>query len=177
MSKKYFIELSAYNIWANNRVCNWLDKISDEQWNQPVVSSFDSICKTILHIANAEKIWKERIIKQPDHEMLSETFKGSKEDLIKIWKELSLSFKKVIEGMPQDLFEQNLFYRNTKGIEYNLPYYQLLAHVFNHSTYHRGQVVTMLRNLDFMDVNSTDITTYFNDRKSNIELKCSEIEH
>jgi uncharacterized damage-inducible protein DinB len=161
MSKKYFIELSEFNIWANDRVCSWLDKISDEQWKQPLVSSFNSIYETILHVANAEKTWAERLEKKSNSEMLSTTFKGSKTELLVTWKELSRNFKKLIEEMPEDQFQQKLLYKNSKGIEYNEPYYQLLAHVFNHSTYHRGQVVTMLRQVGFTDVNSTDMTTYF----------------
>ena len=161
MYKNYFIELSEYNIWANDHVCDWLDKISEDQWNQPVVSSFNSIYKTILHMAGAEKIWVQRLQGYSRVEILAETFKGSKSELIKAWKEISRSFKKVIEDMPEDLLQQKLLFKNTKGIEYDQPYYQLLAHGFNHSTYHRGQVVTMLRQVGFTDVNSTDIITFF----------------
>ncbi len=161
MSKKYFTELSEYNIWANDRVCDWLGKISEEQWKQPLVSSFRSIYETILHVASAEKIWVERLQKKTSHELLSETFTGSKEDLLKTWKEISLSLKKLMEEMPEEQFQQKLLFKNTKGIEYHQPYYQLLAHVINHATYHRGQVVTMLRQVGFTEVNSTDITTYF----------------
>lgn len=161
MSKIYFIELSEYHIWANDRVCNWLERISEEQWNQPVVSSFNTLYETILHIAGAEKIWAERLLKNPRPEILGETFHGSKEDLIKTWKEISLSLKRIIEAMPDDQFQQKLLFKNTKGIEYNQPYYQLLAHVINHTTYHRGQVVTMLRQVGFTDVTSTDMTTFF----------------
>lgn len=165
MSKEYFIELSEYHVWANNRVCDWLDKISEEQWNQTVVSSFNSIYETILHVAAAEKIWVERLQKNSNSEMLTKTFSGSKEELLKTWKEISISFKKLIEGMPEDLFQQKLLFKNTKGIEYNQRYYQLLAHVINHTTYHRGQVVTMLRQVGFTDVNSTDMTTYFRNQE------------
>lgn len=165
MSKKYFIELSEYHIWANDRVCDWLDKISEEQWNQPLVSSFSSIYETILHLAWAENIWVERLQKFSKIEINREAFNGSKGDLIKLWKEISLSFKKLIEDMPEDLFQKNLLFKNTKGIEYDQPYYQLLAHIINHTTYHRGQVVTMLRQVGFTDVNSTDMTNYFRNQK------------
>jgi len=161
MLKKYFIELSEFNIWANGRVCSWLDKISDEQWEQPQVSSFNSIYETILHMVSAEKIWVQRMSKYPQPEMLSNTFKGSKSELLAMWKDSSLSFKEIIENMPEDQFQQNFKYKNTKGIEYTQPYYQLMAHVVNHSTYHRGQVVTMLRQAGFTDVNPTDISAYF----------------
>lgn len=165
MPKDYFIELSEFNIWANGRVCNWLDKISDEQWKQPLVSSFNNIYETILHIVASEKIWVERLKGSSNPELLTKTFNGSKQELIELWKGISLNLKKLIEEMSEDLFQQNLLYKNTKGIEYNQPYYQLLAHVINHSTYHRGQVVTMLREVGFTDLSSTDLTTFFRTKK------------
>ncbi len=61
MTKSYFIELADYNIWANDIVHSWFDKISDEQWEQPMVSSFKSIAETSVHTAGAEKIWLERL--------------------------------------------------------------------------------------------------------------------
>ena len=150
MTKLYFTELADYNIWANNIVCTWLQSIAEEQWKQSIVSSFSSIYETVLHIAASE-----------NHQLLTETFNGSKEDLINEWQQISLSLKSFIEEMPDSLLQEKLLFRNTKGIEHNMPYYQLLAHVINHSTYHRGQLVTMLRQAGYKDVSSTDITTFF----------------
>jgi uncharacterized damage-inducible protein DinB len=161
MSKNYFIELSEYHIWANNQMCDWLKHISDEQWNQMVVSSFKSIYETILHMVSAEKTWLERMNKKPNSQMLAVTFKGSKDELIETWKEISDGYQKFVTAMSEDQFPQTLNYKNSKGIEFNQPIYQLLVHVFNHTTYHRGQVVTMLRQVGYTDVSSTDMTTFF----------------
>ncbi|MEO8111124.1 MAG: DinB family protein [Ginsengibacter sp.] len=161
MTKEYFIELADYHIWANNAVCNWLEQISDEQWKQSVLSSFSSIYETTLHTAAAEKVWVERLKKYSKFEILTQTFNGSKAEMINLWKEISQSFKNFIEEMPDDLLQQKLLFKNIKGIEHNLPHYQLIAHVINHSTYHRGQLVTMLRQVGFTDVSSIDMTTYF----------------
>ena len=46
MNKSYFIELAQYNIRANYIVISWLQQISEQQWKQPVVSSFNSITET-----------------------------------------------------------------------------------------------------------------------------------
>jgi uncharacterized damage-inducible protein DinB len=48
---------------------------------------------------------------------------------------------------------------------YELQYYQIFGHVFNHSTYHRGQIVTMLRQAGFIGVHSIDMSTYFRSKK------------
>lgn len=161
MNKQYFIQLADYNIWANNIVCGWLGNISDEQWKQHITSSFNSIYETVLHIAASEKVWVERLKKFTQHELLINTFHGSKEKLIKIWKDESISFEKFIEDFPNDSLNEKLAFKNTKGIPHNQPYWQLFAHIINHTTYHRGQLVTMLREVGYTDLDSTDMTTYF----------------
>ena len=161
MNKEYFIELAEYNIWANNIVCGWLEKISDEQWKQPVVSSFPGIYETLLHMAASDKVWLERLKKFTQHELLINTFNGSKDELIKIWKSESVNFKQFIEDFPAESINEKLAFKNIKGIPHNQPYWQLFAHIVNHTTYHRGQLVTMLRQVGYTDLSSLDMTTYF----------------
>ena len=86
MTKKYFQELAEYNLWANNIVCGWLDQISDEQWKQDVVSSFNSIQETVLHTISAEKAWVERFKKNPQTVWIQSSFKGTKDEHISLWK-------------------------------------------------------------------------------------------
>ena len=83
MNKKYFLELAQYNIWANQKMINWLSQISEEQWSQKLVGSFDSIETTAIHTAGAEKVWFERLNNQAQP-FLTLTFKGNKSDLIEI---------------------------------------------------------------------------------------------
>jgi uncharacterized damage-inducible protein DinB len=71
MTKKYFQELAEYNLWANNIVCNWLEQISDEQWKQEVVSSFNSIQQTVLHLISTERVWVERFKKKSKHNLVA----------------------------------------------------------------------------------------------------------
>ena len=167
MNKEYFIELAEYNIWANYIVCGWLEKISDEQWKQHVVSSFPGIYETVLHMASADKIWLERLKKFTQHELLINTFNGSKEELIKIWRDEFENFKKFIDDFPADQIDEKLAFKNIKGIPHNQPYWQLFAHIINHATYHRGQLVTMLRQVGYTDLSSLDMTTFFRTKAPN----------
>ena len=77
MTKNYFIQLADYNIWANDIVHSWFDKITGEQWEQPIVSSFDSIAATALHIAGAETIWLDRLNNAAAPVWLPAVLKGS----------------------------------------------------------------------------------------------------
>ena len=161
MTKSYFIELADYNIWANNIVCNWLEKISDEQWTQHVTSSFNSIQETVLHIIGAENIWLERMRKDEKQVWLPSVYKGTKEEHIALWKKTSQGLKDFVLAFDENNLQTNLDFKRLNGDPYSMPFYQLFAHVFNHSTYHRGQLVTMLRQVGFTDVGSTDMLGFF----------------
>jgi uncharacterized damage-inducible protein DinB len=156
MTKQYFKEIAEYNLWANTIVCDWLEQITDEQWNKEIFSSFNSIQETVLHIISAEKAWLQRFKKQPV-EWLQSTYKGTKDEHIKLWKGNSAELKAFIDAFDENDLNKNLDFKRLNGDAYSMPYYQLFAHVVNHATYHRGQLVTMLRQAGFTNVSSTDL--------------------
>jgi uncharacterized damage-inducible protein DinB len=156
MTKNYFKEATEYNLWANTIVCDWLEQISEEQWNREIISSFNSIQETVLHIISAEKAWLQRF-KKETVEWLQSNYKGSKEEHIKLWKENSAELKAFIDAFDENELNTNLDFKRLNGDAFSMPYYQLFAHVVNHATYHRGQLVTMLRQAGFSGVGSTDL--------------------
>ena len=156
MTKQYFKEIAEYNLWANTIVCDWLEQITDEQWNQEIVSSFNSIQETVLHIISAENAWLQRFKKEP-FDWLQSTYKGTKEEHIQLWKKTSTEVKAFIDAFDEKDLDTNLDFKRLNGDAYSMPYYQLFAHVVNHATYHRGQLVTMLRQAGFTNISATDI--------------------
>ena len=95
------------------------------------------------------------------YELIIDTFNGSKDDLIKICKEGVENFRQFIEDFPAESIAEKLAFKNIKGVPHDQPYWQLFAHIINHTTYHRGQLVTMLRQVGFTELSSIDMTTYF----------------
>ena len=156
MTKQYFKELAEYNLWANTIMCGWLGQINDEQWNQEIISSFNSIQETVLHIISAENAWLQRFRKEP-FEWLQSTYKGNKEEHIQLWKKTSEGFKEFIDAFDENDLNTKLDFKRLNGDAYSMPYYQLFAHVVNHATYHRGQLVTMLRQAGFKNISATDL--------------------
>src|SRR4051812_11919941 len=101
MTRQYFKEIAEYNLWANTIVCDWLEQITDEQWNKEIISSFNSIQETVLHIISAENAWLQRFKKEP-FDWLQSSFKGTKEEHIDLWKETSTELKSFV-----DAFDEN----------------------------------------------------------------------
>ncbi|MEI9909791.1 MAG: DinB family protein [Bacteroidota bacterium] len=165
MTKSYFITLAEYNTWANDMVHSWFDKITVEQWEQPIVSSFKSIEETALHTAAAETIWLERLNKLAEPRWLTNIIKGGKKEVQDAWKDSTAGLQSFVENFDETKMQDSVSFRRPDGNTYELQHYQIFSHVFNHSTYHRGQIVTMLRQTGFTDVKSTDISTYFWSKK------------
>jgi uncharacterized damage-inducible protein DinB len=161
MDKKYFMELAAYNNWADNTAMEWLHQITDEQWNQVITSSFSSIKQTAIHIASAEKIWVDFWEKVPDPVYLSGEFKGTKNDLIAIWEKASAALKFFVEKNPEENYRQHITFKYPRGGEGAMEFWQTFSHIINHSTYHRGQLVTLLRQAGFAKFSSIDLATYY----------------
>lgn len=96
------------------------------------------------HILNAQHIWAKRIL---GIEPLYGVWEiHSRQDFKKISEE---NFKMIHEALNENMLDQVIYYQNSKGIRYENQIADILFHLFNHSTYHRGQVVTLLKEAGF----------------------------
>jgi uncharacterized damage-inducible protein DinB len=161
MTKKYFIELAKYNNWTDDIIMDWISQISERQWEQNIESSFSTIKETVIHIVSAKKIWLDFWLKKPKPTYLSANFEGNKQGLILIWKKASSDLEKFVHEYPESEYKQpvTVYYPNGKKVE--MAFWKTLPHFVNHATYHRGQLVTMLRQSGFSDFKNTDLFTYF----------------
>jgi uncharacterized damage-inducible protein DinB len=160
MTKSYLLELADYNIWANDKLTNWLTQISSEQFEQPLVGSFKNIHETTLHIVAAEQIWHERLQNNVS-EWLMAVFEGDKDLMLNIWEKTSNDLKQYIQNLPEENFVEKFAFSTRDGTPYFMERYKALVHVFNHSTFHRGQLITLLRQVGFTGVSTTDLINYY----------------
>ena len=162
MNRDYLIQIADYNNWADNKVMEWLRQINDEQWERAIVSSFSSIRQTAIHIVSAEKYWVDHWEQTPEPTFLSMQFKGAKAELIDIWNKASTDLKTIVNGFPEEEYSRNIGFKYPRdGRIGQMPFWQTVVHVINHSTYHRGQLVTLLRQAGFFNLSSLDMATYF----------------
>ena len=76
------------------------------------------------------------------------------------WLKLDWRWKGWVEQASDDLLKGSITYRNMKGEEFCQPLYQIIHHLFNHMTYHRGQLVTMLRQAGAEQIPGTDFIAW-----------------
>jgi uncharacterized damage-inducible protein DinB len=153
------IDYARYNAWANETLINWLNAKPEEVLTQEVPSSFSSIIKTFNHILAVQEFWLAVIQEEPQvaPRYIAQTF-----DIDEIKTTLlaqSKAMAEYIAALSEDTLVAmvNLDAPWAKGTK---PCYQFLQHVFNHSTYHRGQITTIGRNLGLTDAPMTDYNYY-----------------
>ncbi len=150
----------AYNVWANERITSFITDAGLEIAEQETPSSFNTIRKTIYHIWDAEVIWFTRVKGEQITTWPSESFTGNFEEALKAFTENSKQLQAYVERKDRALLDTVIRYKNLKGVEYAQPVEEILFHVVNHGSYHRGQVVTMLRALGYTNLQTTDLISY-----------------
>ena len=158
--KKVFVQYAAYNIWANQRMTDCISNLSDEQINKEINSSFKSIYATLLHMLDAENIWWQRIKLQEQIDVPSLNFKGSVLELASSLMKQSKHWKEWVDLATEAALEHEFIYRNTKKEQFKQPVCEVLLHLFNHQSYHRGQLITMFRQVGLEQVPNTDLIAF-----------------
>ena len=153
-------DYAGFNLWANHQTVDWLKSKPLELMTREVPSSFPSLHQTLLHIWSAEKVWLERLQQAPAEAFLFQVFKGTTEEVLEGILKMSEQFKTYVQTLPDADFPEICHFRLLNGIEDDRPRYQMIHHCINHSTYHRGQIVTIARNLELTDPPSTDLMRY-----------------
>jgi uncharacterized damage-inducible protein DinB len=153
-----------FNSWANKRILNWLFSKPLELLDREIPSSFPSLRKTMLHIWDAEQIWMHRLQGKVATSFPSETFTGTADDLKKGLLATSEHFAAFLHNCPDQFFQQEIRYQNSRGEQFTTPNSEVILHCIQHSTFHRGQLVTMARNLGLIDPPQTDYIGYVRER-------------
>ncbi len=156
-------ELYRYNSWANARIFEAASKVSPEDFVRTLPSSFSSLRETLLHIVSAEWIWLERWKGNSPPGFPDEEKNGSFQSLRDRWRRVDSDVLAFVSSIAPDGLENIIRYKNTAGNQYENPLGDLLRHVVNHSTYHRGQVTTILRTLGAKTV-STDLLFFYREK-------------
>ena len=151
-----------YNLWANTTLLSWLKSKPVAELEQEVASSFPSIKLTLLHIWQTERYWLAIIKKQdqPPHSEFTGTVQDVFDALLKTSGELATHISTMTDETVQErtFIESPWFSCDFRNFEY-------IVQVANHSTYHRGQVITIGRHLGYTDAPMTDYNLYNIDGK------------
>jgi uncharacterized damage-inducible protein DinB len=153
-------QLSTYHLWANGQLLDAIRLLPQTQIEQTLVSSFSSMQATVLHMWDAESIWWQRLRLQEQIVRPSDDFNGTFDELATQLLSQSKQWNAWVLAAQEHMFDHEFIYQNTKKEKFKQPVYQVLLQVFNHATYHRGQLITMLRQVGATQIPNTDFIAW-----------------
>ena len=154
--KEILQQYAAYNLWANQKLLDVIVKLDENVQQQIVASSFPNLYATVLHIWDAESIWWQRMKLHEKIMAPSENFNPTMQEAVNGLLQQNKLWEEWVNNATIPALEHVFAYQNTKKEQFKQPVYQMIHHVFNHGTYHRGQLVTMLRALGIDKIPATD---------------------
>jgi len=138
--------LVAYAEWANARILAAVAQLEPEAFTRDLRSSFPSVRDTLVHTCWADWVWLERLLGRSPKEVFDPATFPSVDALRARWQPVEAGYAAFLADPTLDL-GRPVTYINRKGEQWTYPVDQIIVHVVNHASFHRGQVVTMLRQL------------------------------
>jgi uncharacterized damage-inducible protein DinB len=134
-----------YNRWANARLLEAAASLTNDQFNRDLSSSYSSIRDTMTHLLSAEEIWLMRWKGLSPTEGLDPSSFPDVRSLKVRWAEVEIDQWNFLSKISDESLEEVVEYQNFKNEIWEYPLWAMIYEMVNHATYHRGQVVAMMR--------------------------------
>ncbi|MCW5965977.1 MAG: DinB family protein [Bryobacterales bacterium] len=149
-----------YTRWATAETLKACAALTYEELNEDMHTAYPTIWSTLVHLFQADSIWWSRFQQHPAS-LLADYNPGTDlDDLRARWMRLLDDVVSFAESRTEEQWREHLRFRNARGNEFEQPLWQLMMHVVNHGTLHRGQVLAMFRQLDRVPT-SVDLINYY----------------
>jgi uncharacterized damage-inducible protein DinB len=153
-----------YHYWARDRLFIAVDALTEEQLRRPLGNSFPSVFDTLVHLCGADWIWRSRWegvspMALPKPELY--------DDLARVraaWHDEERRIREIVNRLGPEGITRPIEYQGWDGRRQAQPFWQMLQHLVNHGSYHRGQVTTMLRQLGVQPAKSMDLIAFYRER-------------
>ena len=164
MIGKEFSRLYLYDEWATNKLIDAAEKVDPAKLQKDLGTSFGSLHGTLVHIYGAQFVWLGRWKGATPSGLPKVDEISNLAELKTRWQKLRVEFREFLNSKSEEQLQQVFSYKDLKGKEWSEPLYQQIQHVLFHSMYHRGQVVTLLRQLGEIPP-QTDLIAYYRTAK------------
>lgn len=147
MNTKDIQLLYKYNSWANTRILTAASNVTNEQFISSALHPHNDLRQTLTHILFAEWLWRNRWMGQPQTTpFLEEEFPTFKA-LQARWAVEEKALNEFVAALTDEKLNSAFQYKTTKGVAYENILWQIMVHVVNHGTQHRGEVAAILTEL------------------------------
>ena len=155
-----FLELFDYNGWANRTIFDAAARLPDEQYFRDLKSSYGGVHGTLCHVVWAEQLWLHRWKGLPNPAVAQGADLPSLAAVRSRWEAVERERAAFVATLADRQLDDTRLVKPSSGGAYVHTFRQMFRHFINHSSYHRGQVVTFLRQLGTAPP-STDLILYY----------------
>jgi uncharacterized damage-inducible protein DinB len=139
--------LYRYNRWANRRLLTAAQLLKWQDFTKDLGVSHGSIRGTLVHILWGEWLWLRRWqCESPKRLFATEEF-SDWAALESQWSAVEKDQNAFLENLTDELLIRRVSYENLEGVRWEYSLAEIMQHLANHSSYHRGQVAVLLRQL------------------------------
>lgn len=153
-------QLFAYNAWANRKIFDAAAALATELTTRDLKSSHGGIHGTLAHIVWAEQLWLHRWLQRPNPAVPQGRDLPDLAAVRTRWEEVEAERATFLQGMTEAGLSETRPVKPSSGGAFDHSFAQMFRHAIDHSTYHRGQVVTMLRQVGAVPPNTGLIVFY-----------------
>lgn len=153
-----------YHYWARDRLLDAVERLTPEQFTRDLGNSFSSIRDTVVHLFAADWIWCSRWEGESPQTMPASGAFPDIATLRRVWREHEHRVRAVLDKLGADGVGRVIEYRTTNGQPQAQLFWQMLQHLVNHGSYHRGQVTTMIRQMKAVPPKSMDLIAFYRER-------------
>jgi uncharacterized damage-inducible protein DinB len=146
MTLQEITQLVAFNRWANQCFFEAVSQLSTEHYRRDMHSSHGGIHGTLAHIIGAERGWLSRWQGKSETDTTAISQTQSVAELRAFWEGVYDEMSQFLTTMDDQRLQEMLSTTARSG-SHTASYAQMIQHLIDHSSYHRGQIVTMLRQL------------------------------
>ncbi|MBK9169960.1 MAG: DinB family protein [Bryobacterales bacterium] len=133
-----------FTSWASARLVEAASKLTPEELTRDFGTANKSVLETLFHVYAADRIWLARVedVKRP---FIEEGEPVTLEVLQTQWPALLDRWKSWAASLTEEQAAGGLDHTDLQGRHWNTPVWQVVLHVVNHATHHRGQAMGFLR--------------------------------
>jgi uncharacterized damage-inducible protein DinB len=157
-----------YHYWARDRLFPAVETLSEEQLRRPLGNSFSSVFDTMVHLYGADWIWRSRWDGESPMALPSPTLYEDLSKVREVWTDEESRIRAIVARLGPEGITCPIEYTGWDKRRQAQPFWQMLQHLVNHGSYHRGQVTTMLRQLNAPPAKSMDLIAFYRERGSGV---------
>jgi uncharacterized damage-inducible protein DinB len=153
-----------YTAWASARLVEAASQLTPDELTRDFGSSDKSVLGTLVHVFAADRVWMVRIAGDPPAKFMEPERDLHLSVLQNVWPPLLKKWQEWGASLTNESTEAIISWKDLKGNSFEMPAWQIVLHVVNHGTHHRGQSSGFLRALGKVPP-PLDLARYYRDLK------------